>query len=160
MLAAVTEKGCVLQYASEELCGDKQVVLAAVTENGCALEYASEELRGHKEIVLAAIENDVRAWVSVAFKTALRRDPKIAAALVAKEKAVHMLKQLAKRRSTCDALMNSVDYSIALIARRFGDDATILEAAQEASAKFHSPWTMTGQWSAPHKRSRASYEHD
>ena len=40
---------------------NKKEVLEAVSENGDALEYASEELRADKEVVQAAILNDSRA---------------------------------------------------------------------------------------------------
>ena len=49
MLAAVTQNGNALQYASDELKNDKDVVLAAVTQNGNALGYASAELRNDKD---------------------------------------------------------------------------------------------------------------
>ena len=35
--------------------GDKEVVLAAVQQNGNVLQYASDELRGDRELVLAAV---------------------------------------------------------------------------------------------------------
>jgi hypothetical protein len=149
-----------LQFASEEMRGDKQVVLAAVIKDGWALQFASEEFRGDKEVVLVAIENDSTAWNNVSNKTVLRRDPTIAAAMVTKDKAFQMLQKLGNRRSTCGVAMDSVDYSIALIVKRFDEDASILEAAQEASAKFHAPWSTTGRMLAPHKRSRASFEND
>jgi hypothetical protein len=44
-----------LQYTSDELRADKEVVLAAVTRNGMALQYTSDELRDDKEVVLAAV---------------------------------------------------------------------------------------------------------
>ena len=44
-LAAVKENGSALEYASEELRADREVVLAAVQQNGWAHQYASEELR-------------------------------------------------------------------------------------------------------------------
>ena len=40
---------------SEELKGDKRIVLAVVNRNRCALEYASDELTGDREVVLAAV---------------------------------------------------------------------------------------------------------
>jgi hypothetical protein len=160
VLAAVTRSGRALQFASEEMRGDKQVVLAAVIKDGWALQFASEEFRGDKEVVLVAIENDSTAWNNVSNKTVLRRDPTIAAAMVTKDKAFQMLQKLGNRRSTCGVAMDSVDYSIALIVKRFDEDASILEAAQEASAKFHAPWSTTGRMLAPHKRSRASFEND
>ena len=38
-----------------ELQGDEQVVMAAVSQEGAALQYASVELQGDKEVVLAAL---------------------------------------------------------------------------------------------------------
>ena len=57
VLAAVKSNGNQLEYASEALRGDREIVLAAVKFNGDQLEYASEELRGDKEIVLAAVQH-------------------------------------------------------------------------------------------------------
>ncbi len=39
MLAAVKEGGVALEYAAEELKGDREVVLAALTESGGARRY-------------------------------------------------------------------------------------------------------------------------
>ena len=50
-MAEVSNNGRALQYASEELKADKEVVMAAVTNDGLALQYASEELRADKEVV-------------------------------------------------------------------------------------------------------------
>ena len=55
VLAAVTQKGYALRYASEALKGDKQVVLTAVTQKGMALEYADNKLKNDKDVVLAAV---------------------------------------------------------------------------------------------------------
>ena len=57
-------------------------------------------------------------------------------------------------------MQDSLDYAIALIAKRFGDDATIQEVAQEASAQLHNPWTKSGRWCLSHKRDRAAFEGD
>jgi len=57
VLAAVTQDGCALSYASKELRADREVVLAAVTQDGCALSYASKELRADREVVLAAVKD-------------------------------------------------------------------------------------------------------
>jgi len=45
-----------LEYASEKLKDDKEIVLEAVKQDGLALEYASEKLKDDKEIVLEAIK--------------------------------------------------------------------------------------------------------
>ena len=83
-MAAVAQKGDALQFASEELKNDreivmaamvklyhnlklgrvntlKEVVMAAVTQNGDALRYASNELENDKEIVMAAVAQKGRA---------------------------------------------------------------------------------------------------
>lgn len=53
-LAKVTQEGNALQYASNELKDDRDVVLAAVKNDGLALEHASDVLKADKEVVLAA----------------------------------------------------------------------------------------------------------
>jgi hypothetical protein len=64
-LAAVTNNGSsyfsALQYASDKLKDDKEIVLAAVKQNGMALEYASKLMQGDKEIVKFAVAKDKRA---------------------------------------------------------------------------------------------------
>ena len=47
-----------LEYASDELKNDREILLVAVTKNGLALEYASKELKNDREIVLAAVKQD------------------------------------------------------------------------------------------------------
>ena len=56
-MAAINKTGNALEYASEELKGDKEVVLVAVNqkEGGYAVQFASEELKGDKQVVLAAV---------------------------------------------------------------------------------------------------------
>ncbi len=46
------KNACALQYASEALKNDKEVVLAAIMQYAYALQYASEALKNDKEIVL------------------------------------------------------------------------------------------------------------
>ncbi len=45
VLEAVKDNGLMLQYASEELKSDCEIVHCAVKENGFALRYAAEELK-------------------------------------------------------------------------------------------------------------------
>ena len=56
VLAAVTENGAALEYASLELRADREIVLAAVTKNGAALKFASAEMQADREIALAAVK--------------------------------------------------------------------------------------------------------
>jgi hypothetical protein len=53
-MAAVAQYGLALFFASDELRGDREVVMAAVAQNGRALEHASDEFRGDREVVMAA----------------------------------------------------------------------------------------------------------
>jgi len=41
-----------LEYASEKLKDDKEIVLEAVKQDGLALQFISEKLKDDKEIVL------------------------------------------------------------------------------------------------------------
>ena len=65
----------VLQYASEELKGDREVVLAAVNQIGDALQYASEELQSDKEVVIAAINQSINSFRYV--NDSLKNDPDV-----------------------------------------------------------------------------------
>jgi len=58
MLAVVDKFWHGLKFASQALKGDKEVVLVAVNQNGYALQFASEEMKGNKEVVLAAVNRD------------------------------------------------------------------------------------------------------
>ena len=51
-MKAVTQKGRALEYATEALRGDREIVMAAVSQDGRALEYATEALRGDREIAM------------------------------------------------------------------------------------------------------------
>ena len=51
-----------MEYASEQLQNDEEVVLAAVTDCGVALQYASDKLQNDKAIVLAAVSQDGNAF--------------------------------------------------------------------------------------------------
>lgn len=60
--------GCLLEYASEELRDDKEVVLTAIHDCPYSFKYASKRLLGDREIVSVAIEKnnavDVFRYVS------------------------------------------------------------------------------------------------
>ena len=61
VLAAVEQDGRALQFASDEVRGDFEVVLTAVEQCGRALKFAAEELRRNKVIALAAVQQDAGA---------------------------------------------------------------------------------------------------
>ena len=63
---AVSKDVRALQWASEDLKGDREIVLNAVSQHGLALQWASEDLKGDREIVLNAVSQIWRAlqWAS------------------------------------------------------------------------------------------------
>ena len=54
MLVAVKQAGLALEYASEGLRADREIVLAAVAVRGIALKHAPEELRRLQEAAVDA----------------------------------------------------------------------------------------------------------
>ncbi len=58
MLFAVSQDGLMLQFASEKLRDNCEVVLTAVRQNGRALEFASERLKNDFTIVNSAIKQN------------------------------------------------------------------------------------------------------
>ena len=50
-MTAVSEHGYSLEYASEELRGDPEIVLKAMSQNGALLRFARDDLRGDREMV-------------------------------------------------------------------------------------------------------------
>jgi hypothetical protein len=62
VLAAVKKDGISLKYASANLKADKEVVLAAVEKSEYALNYASDELKADKEVILAAVKHHPTAF--------------------------------------------------------------------------------------------------
>ena len=65
MLAAVKKNGFALRYASQQLRGDREVVLAAVKQDGDALCHASAELAGDREMELAAVKQNGSRTVTI-----------------------------------------------------------------------------------------------
>ena len=67
--------GFALSEASEELKGDREIVLAAVSKHGRAIQYASQELKGDREIVMTAISN--RGWFLMFAPQELKGDQEV-----------------------------------------------------------------------------------
>jgi hypothetical protein len=61
MEKVVKINGMALQYASDDLKEDRELVLAAVQQNGLALEFASYPHKSDINVMWAAINNDKRA---------------------------------------------------------------------------------------------------
>jgi len=79
VLAAVKSRGAALEFASDELQTDQEVVLEAVKADGRALEFASAELQADREVVLEAVKSDGAALPFAAEK--LQADPEVLAAV-------------------------------------------------------------------------------
>ena len=56
VLNKVKQDGIVLEFASERLKDNEEIVKEAVKQYGLALEYASEELQNNEEIVMEAVK--------------------------------------------------------------------------------------------------------
>ena len=65
VLTATASNGLALRFAAEELRGDREVVMTAMVENGYALHHATEEVRGDKEIMEAAL---ARASATIGYR--------------------------------------------------------------------------------------------
>ena len=76
-----------LKYASERLKADKEITLEAVKQNGLALEYADDSLKKNKEIVLEALKENVLTLKYA--DDSLKNDPDILA-IVNKKKTYYL----------------------------------------------------------------------
>lgn len=73
-----------LQYASQELRADKEIVMNAVAKNGYALAFASSSLKNDKEVVRAAVAQNGAALQYAS--TTLKSDKDIVASMSHKGK--------------------------------------------------------------------------
>lgn len=67
----------VLAFASEDLCADKEVVLAALKWDGYAIRYASDTLKNDREVAMAAVQNDIYGEAFECIGEALQADHEI-----------------------------------------------------------------------------------
>ena len=59
-LKTVKQNSYSIQYLSDELRNDREIVLMAVKQNGYLIQYLSDELKNDREIVLEAVKQDGR----------------------------------------------------------------------------------------------------
>jgi hypothetical protein len=84
-----------LEYASEDLRGDKEVVFKAVEKHGSSLKYASDALKDDKEVVLKAVE---KYGSSLEFASErLQKNPEIVFAAVASGYKLKTKKEIEKK---------------------------------------------------------------
>eukprot|EP00971_Amphidinium_carterae_P092361 1828511-Amphidinium_carterae.1 len=62
VLAAVSDIGVTLKYASEELKDDMEIVQTAIASSPYALEFANSHLRNSRELGLAAVRANPYAF--------------------------------------------------------------------------------------------------
>jgi len=79
LLAALTQDGTFLYFASDALKADRGVVAAAVQKDGRALEYAADALKAEKDIVMAAVAQDGNALRHAAHSLRADKDVVMAA---------------------------------------------------------------------------------
>ena len=75
VLEAVQQDGSALQFASKGLQSLRAIVLAAVSQNGSALQFASRDLQSDRQVVLQAVRQQ-RPALRFAYKD-LQRDETI-----------------------------------------------------------------------------------
>ena len=67
-MQAVSENGFALDFATQELKGDREIVMQAVCKAGVALHFASEQLKADEEIMQRALAQSphrlVGLWLS------------------------------------------------------------------------------------------------
>lgn len=110
ILEAVKHYGWALSYGSDELKADKEVVSEAVSQYGRALQYASDELRNDRKIVLKAIENNGIAfmYISEEFKNDIDI---VLAALFSDISMYHFVgTKLKNNHAVINSLINSSEY--------------------------------------------------
>ena len=112
-----------LQYASEELRGDPQVLLEAVTQNGIALVYASEKLKGDRELVLAAVKQNDSALEYASEE--LRADLNF---------IKEVIKQNPKLAENLKFILKAVRQNFLVL--RFAEEKTITEAINQLSKEI------------------------
>ena len=57
VMKAISQEGHALAHATDELKGDREIVMKAVAEDGWSLQYATEKLRGDADLIEAALAN-------------------------------------------------------------------------------------------------------
>lgn len=82
VMTAVKQNGRAIQWASDRLKNNFAVSCCAVTQTGYALQFVSDELRNNKDVVMMAVKQDGRAiqWAS----DKLKNDPNVVLEAVAR----------------------------------------------------------------------------
>ena len=129
VLKAVRNTGYALRYASDELKQDREFVLAAVTQSGCALLHASEELKKDRDIVLAAVTN--KGYVLLHASEELKQDREFVLAAVTQSgyALLHASEELKKDRDIVLAAVTNKGYVLCYASEEMKRDLRILATA-------------------------------
>jgi hypothetical protein len=144
MLTAVRRDGLALEFASEDLRNDPDVVLAAVTQNGWALKHASAALRSDRGIVLAATRSYCLALTEASEE--LRSDRDFVVAVVARS---GLALQCASSRCRGDkevalAAVTQDGRSLAHASSELRADEDVLRAARDCLRRRRREWSLRG----------------
>ena len=84
-MAAVAQDWRALQWARDEVKGDRELCTAAVAQDGRALEHVSEEIKCDRELCMAAVTQNGHACQYCSAE--LQKDPKISAIVAVRQNA-------------------------------------------------------------------------
>ena len=138
-MQAVSRSGSAIQFAAEEMKGDREIDMQAVSQNcpsphfSRSLKYATQELKGDRKIVMTAVS---KHGLALQFTTEeLKADRKIVMAAVSQDGFAlqHAAEWL---RGDREIVMKAVSHNGAAIrfaTKELKDDEEILEHALERS---------------------------
>jgi hypothetical protein len=135
VLSKMPQANSPLQWASEELHADREVVELAVTQDGSALGYAAHELCADRDIVLAAVANN--GWAYRDASADLRADINVATAAVSQ--AGYVLQFMSKElRNNHDVVVAAVRQAgrqvLKFASRALLEDDAFLATVQSGSS--------------------------
>ncbi|MEK9658278.1 MAG: DUF4116 domain-containing protein, partial [bacterium] len=118
-----------LEYASDDVKANPEIVLAAVKQSGEALRFAADELKADPGIVLAAVKQDCKALHFAAEK--LKADPNIVLAAVNQnaEALYYASQDLKANFNIVFAAVNQDGYTLRYAAEKLQADPNIVLAA-------------------------------
>jgi len=132
VLDRVKNDGRALQYASEELRANKEIVLAAIKKAeypGWALKYASEELRANKEILLEAVKNDGEALNFASEELRANKEIVLAAVNVNGDVLEYASKELQADKEVVLCAIKECGYALNFASEEFQADKDIVMMA-------------------------------
>jgi len=128
-LAALSQNGHALYYASDSLKNDQEFILSAVEIRGSALIYASDGLKNNEEVATIAVSNDGSAlkYVSVALQG--NRDVVLAAVTKDGSALEFASKALKDDRDIVLAAVSHFGLALEHASKKLKDDKEIVLAA-------------------------------